>query len=128
MKSSVIKSGATLDRGVKTSGDLVVGRSARLEGGVIAIGDLTLGANAVIEGRVSVDGDLVMGPDSKIRGEADVRGTARLLPGSSAAKLVAETVEVRRASAREVYSRGDLVLVDSEVDSFEAGGKVVAKR
>lgn len=128
MKSSVIKSGAALDRGVKTSGHLVIGRNARVEGGVIAIGDLTLGANAAIEGRVSVDGDLVMGPGSTIEGEAEVRGTAHLLPGSSAAKLVAKTVEVRNASAREVHSRGDLVLVDSEVNSFEAEGRVVAKR
>lgn len=128
MKSSVIRAGATLDRNVKTSGHLVLGRNARLEGSAIVLGNLTLGPGAVIEGRVSVEGDLVMGARSRIDGEAEVTGAARLLPGATATKIVAKNVELRGSRADEVYARGNLTLVDAQVDTFEARGKVIAKR
>lgn len=128
MKSYVIRRGAVLDRGVKTSGDLALGMDARVRGGAIALGDLSLSTNSVVEGRVSVEGDLVMGPGSRVGGDVEVKGTARLLPGSEARRIVAGEVEARRSEVEEVVSRGDILLVESQVDRLEAGGRVVARR
>ncbi|MBS1263983.1 MAG: UDP-3-O-(3-hydroxymyristoyl)glucosamine N-acyltransferase [Methanonatronarchaeales archaeon] len=127
MKSSVIRSGRTIDRGVRTRENLVVGMSATVCGGVDAGGNLSLGHGALVTGDLRIGGDLVLGPRAKVMGRASVRGSAILLPGSGIGALEADGVEMRRARADEVHSSGDLVLVEAEVSTFSADGKVVAQ-